>query len=139
MSCLLIALVLSQQTSSPYEIDLGTRDELLQALNARLETTDKENEKRRNILCSWKKKAAGLEKMRCHLEEEVDNSRQESMERSIMDEASGEVLRQLHRQISQLEQEKSEVEVKEGSPGGVDRLDTFEGGGLVHSDTYVSI
>jgi hypothetical protein len=48
-----------------------------------------------------------------HLEEEVDNSRQESMEGSIMDEASGEALLQLHRQISQLERENNDVEATE--------------------------
>ncbi|KAF8844344.1 hypothetical protein BDN67DRAFT_1008188 [Paxillus ammoniavirescens] len=67
----------------------------------------------RACLRSWKEKAAELEEMCHHLEEEVDNSRQESMERSNMDEASGEALRQLHRQISQLEREKSDVEAKE--------------------------
>ncbi|KIJ60945.1 hypothetical protein HYDPIDRAFT_97711 [Hydnomerulius pinastri MD-312] len=108
-------LALQQELSAQYEIDLAARDELVQALSARLETADKENEKRRSVLRSWKKKAAELEKMCRHLEEEVDNSRQESMERSIMDEASGEALRQLHRQISQLEREKSEVEAKEAA------------------------
>jgi len=103
-------LAFKQELCTQYEIDLGARDELVQALTSRLDNTDRENEKRKNILRSWKKKVAELEKMCRNLEEEVDNSRQESLERSIMDEASGEALRQLHRQISQLEREKADVE-----------------------------
>ncbi|KAF9219309.1 hypothetical protein BS17DRAFT_789471 [Gyrodon lividus] len=106
-------LALQQELCAQYEIDLGACDELVQALTTRLETAEKENEKRKGVLRSWKKKTAELEKVCRHLEEEVDNSRQESMERSIMDEASGEALRQLHRQISQLEREKSDVSAKE--------------------------
>ncbi|KIJ18268.1 hypothetical protein PAXINDRAFT_110749 [Paxillus involutus ATCC 200175] len=106
-------LALQQELCAQYEIDLGARDELVEALTGRLESAERENEKRKSVLRSWKKKAAELEKMCRHLEEEVDSSRQESMERSIMDEASGEALRQLHRQISQLEREKSDVEAKE--------------------------
>lgn len=104
-------LAFKQELCTQYEIDLGARDELVQALTSRLENTDRENDKRKNILRSWKKKVAELEKMCRNLEEEVDNSRQESLERSIMDEASGEALRQLHRQISQLEREKADIEV----------------------------
>ncbi|KIK95232.1 hypothetical protein PAXRUDRAFT_399553 [Paxillus rubicundulus Ve08.2h10] len=106
-------LALQQELCAQYEIDLGARDELVSALTGRLESAERENEKRKSVLRSWKKKAAELEKMCRHLEEEVDSSRQESMERSVMDEASSEALRQLHRQISQLEREKSDVEAKE--------------------------
>jgi hypothetical protein len=92
-------LALHQELCAQYEIDLGARDELVQALTQRAEAAEKEKEKGRNVLRSWKKKAGELERM-CHaLEDEVDTSRQESMERSIMDEASGEALRMLHRQI----------------------------------------
>ncbi|KAH0834056.1 hypothetical protein J3R83DRAFT_11340 [Lanmaoa asiatica] len=108
-------LALQQEICAQFEIDLGARDELVEALTIRLETSEKENEKRKNVVRSWKKKTADLEKMCRHLEEEVDYSRQESMERSIMDEASGEALRQLHRQISQLEREKNDVEVERNS------------------------
>jgi hypothetical protein len=48
------------------------------------------------------------------MEEEVERSRETSMERSVMDEASGEALRMLHRQIGKLEREKGEWEKKEG-------------------------
>lgn len=106
-------LAFQQELCTQYEIDLGARDELVQALTIRLENADKENEKRKSVLRSWKKKAAELEKMCRHLEEEVDGSRQESLERSVMDEAAGEALRQLHRQIAQLEREKNDVESKE--------------------------
>ena len=106
-------LAFQQELCTQYEIDLGARDELVQALTSRLENSDKENEKRKGSLRSWKKKVAELEKMCRNMEEEVDNSRQEHLERSIMDEASGEALRQLHRQISQLKQEKADVEAQD--------------------------
>lgn len=102
-------LALQQELCAQFEIDLGARDELVQALTARLDASEKENDKRKNVVRSWKKKAAELEKMCRHLEVVVDSSRRESMERSIMDEASGEALRQLHRQISKLEREKAEI------------------------------
>ncbi|KAG0702143.1 hypothetical protein DFH29DRAFT_923328 [Suillus ampliporus] len=99
-------LALQQDLCAQYEIDLGARDELVQALTQRAESAEKEKEKSRTVLRSWKKKAGELERMCRTLEEEVDTSRQESLERSVMDEASGEALRMLHRQISQLEREK---------------------------------
>lgn len=103
-------LALSQELCAQYEIDLGARDELVQALTQRAEVAEKEKEKSRNVLRSWKKKAGELERMCRTLEEEVDTSRQESLERSVMDEASGEALRMLHRQISQLEREKEALQ-----------------------------
>lgn len=103
-------LALHQELCAQYEIDLGARDELVQALTQRAEAAEKEKEKSRNVLRSWKKKAGELERMCRALEDEVDTSRQESMERSIMDEASGEALRMLHRQIAQLEREKEELQ-----------------------------
>ncbi|KAG2121306.1 hypothetical protein DEU56DRAFT_760718 [Suillus clintonianus] len=103
-------LALSQELCAQYEIDLGARDELVQALTQRAEVAEKEKEKSRNVLRSWKKKASELERMCRTLEEEVDTSRQESLERSVMDEASGEALRMLHRQISQLEREKEALQ-----------------------------
>ncbi|KAG9310992.1 hypothetical protein JVU11DRAFT_8870 [Chiua virens] len=108
-------LALQQEMCAQFEIDLNARDELVEALTLRLEASEKENDKRKTVVRSWKKKAAELERMCRHLEEEVDNSRRESMGRSIIDEASGEALRQLHRQISQLEREKKDVEAERNS------------------------
>ncbi|KAG2107623.1 uncharacterized protein F5147DRAFT_199842 [Suillus discolor] len=103
-------LALSQELCAQYEIDLGARDELVRALTQRTEVAEKEKEKSRNVLRNWKKKAGELERMCRNLEEEVDTSRQENLERSVMDEASGEALRMLHRQISQLEREKEALQ-----------------------------
>lgn len=103
-------LALQQELCAQYEIDLGARDELVRALTQRVEAAEKEKEKGKNALRSWKKKAGELERMCRTLEEEVDTSRQENMERSIMDEASGEALRMLHRQIAQLEREKEALQ-----------------------------
>jgi hypothetical protein len=53
-----------------------------------------------------------LERACKHLEE-VDQSRHESMERGVMDKASGEVLRMLHRLIAGLEREEKDAERRE--------------------------
>ncbi|KAG8215298.1 hypothetical protein J3R82DRAFT_8887 [Butyriboletus roseoflavus] len=108
-------LALQQEMCAQFDIDLGARDELVEALTIRLDASEKENDRRKSVVRSWKKKAADLEKMCRHLEEEVDNSRRESVERSIMDEASGEALRQLHRKLSQLERERNDLEAERNS------------------------
>ncbi|KAH9027862.1 hypothetical protein EDB84DRAFT_1439762 [Lactarius hengduanensis] len=102
-------LALQQELCAQYEVDLGARDALVSALTQRVDTVEKENEKRRGAVRGWKKKVQELERLCRNLEEEVDRSREESVERSIMDEASGEALRQLHRQIAGLEREKGEL------------------------------
>jgi chromosome segregation ATPase len=103
-------LALQQELCTQYEIDLGARDEIVQMLTARCEKTEKEGERRRGVLRTWKKKVGELEKVCRGLEEEVEKSREESWERSVMDEASGEALKCLQRRIETLEREKSEVE-----------------------------
>jgi hypothetical protein len=107
--CLRTQLALQQELCAQYEVDLGARDALVSALNQRVDTVEKENDKRRGVVRGWKKKVQELERLCRNLEEEVDRSREESVERSIMDEASGEALRQLHRQIAGLEREKGEL------------------------------
>ena len=102
-------LALQQELCVQYEVDLGARDALVFALTQRCETVEKENEKRQRGVRGWKKKVQELERLCKNLEEEVDRSREESLERSIMDEASGEALRQLHGQIAGLEREKGEL------------------------------
>jgi hypothetical protein len=106
-------LALQQELCAQFEIDLGARDELVQTLSAKLSASEKADEKRRITLKSWKKKVAELEKSLRSMEEEVERSREMSMERSVMDEASGEALRMLHKQIGKLEREKGEWEEKE--------------------------
>lgn len=101
-------LALQTELCAQYEADLGARDELVEILGKRLGALEKEGEKRKGVLRGWKKKVGELERTCRHLEEEVDLSRQESVERSVMDEASGEALRMLHRQIAGLEREKGE-------------------------------
>ncbi|KAF7420833.1 hypothetical protein PC9H_011351 [Pleurotus ostreatus] len=108
-------LTLQTELCSQYETDLHARDELVDILNKKLTDLEKEDAKRRNVLRNWKKKVAELEKACRYLEEEVEGSRQASFERSIMDEASGEALRMLHRQIAGLEREKSDWERREAN------------------------
>ena len=102
-------LAIQQELCAQYEVDLGARDVLVSVLTQRVENAEKESEKRRGVVRGWKKKVQELERLCQNLEEEVDRSREESMERSIMDEASGEALRQLHGHIAGLEREKGEL------------------------------
>lgn len=103
-------LALQQELCSQYEIDLGARDELVQNLTERCEKVEKEADRRKSVLRTWKKKVGELEKACRGLEEEVERSREESFERSVMDEASGEALKCLQRRIETLEREKTGVQ-----------------------------
>ncbi|CAL1698082.1 unnamed protein product [Somion occarium] len=106
-------LALQSELCAQYELDLGARDELVQTLNARLTESERECERRKNVVRNWRKRVSELEKCVRGLEEEVDRSREESMERSVMDEASGEALRMLHRRIGDLEREKADTDRRE--------------------------
>ncbi|KAF8227322.1 hypothetical protein L208DRAFT_1405732 [Tricholoma matsutake] len=106
-------LAFQSELCQQYEVDLRARDEMVRILEKKLADMEKDEVKRRNGLRTWKKKVQELEKTCRYLEEEVEGSRHESMERSVMDEASGEALRMLHRQIAVLEQEKNEWGRKE--------------------------
>ncbi|KAJ6606592.1 hypothetical protein DFH09DRAFT_1387804 [Mycena vulgaris] len=88
------------------EADLRARDEFVEVLGKKLVEAEEEDAKKRKFLRAWKKKVGELEKTCRFLEDEVEGSRQESTERSIMDEASSEALQMLHRQISGLERER---------------------------------
>ncbi|KAF8064059.1 hypothetical protein FPV67DRAFT_200335 [Lyophyllum atratum] len=106
-------LALQTELCGQYETDLRAREELVEILGKKLGDVEKDEGKRRSVLRSWKKKVLELEKTCRYLEEEVEGSRHHSMERSIMDEASGEALRMLHRQIAVLEREKADWGRKE--------------------------
>lgn len=106
-------LSLRTELCAQYETDLKARDELVEILGKKLADIEKDEIKKKAALRSWRKKVQELEKTCRQLEEAMDRSRQESMERSVMDEASGEALRMLHRQIASLESEKSEWVKKE--------------------------
>lgn len=107
-------LTLQTELCNQYETDLRTRDEMLEMLNKRVGGMEKEDYKRRSALRQWKKKVAELEKSCRYLEDEIDNSRQESMERSVLDETSGETLRILQRQVTSLERERGAWKQQEG-------------------------
>ncbi|KAJ7431233.1 hypothetical protein FB451DRAFT_436193 [Mycena latifolia] len=99
-------LALQTELCGQFETDLRARDELVEVLGKKLTEVEREETKKRTLLKQWKKKVLELERACRYLEEEVEGSRQESMERSIMDEASSEALRMLHRQIAGLERDK---------------------------------
>lgn len=106
-------LTLQTELCQQYEADLRARDELVEILGKKLADAGKQEAQRQASVRQWKRRVTELQKLCRHLEEEVDDSRQASMERSIMDEASGEALRMLHRQIAALERDKAEQEKRE--------------------------
>ncbi|KAJ7222558.1 hypothetical protein GGX14DRAFT_429090 [Mycena pura] len=99
-------LALQTELCGQFEADLCARDEMVEVLGKKLESVEREEAKKRSVLKQWKKKVLELERACRFLEEEVETSRHESMERSIMDEASSEALRMLHRQIAGLERDR---------------------------------
>ncbi|KAJ7093141.1 hypothetical protein C8R44DRAFT_890910 [Mycena epipterygia] len=99
-------LDLQNELCGQFEADLRAQDEFVEVLGKRLAEAEEEDAKKRKLLRGWKKKVAELEKTCRFLEDEVEGSRQDSMDRSIMDEASSEALQMLHRQISGLERER---------------------------------
>lgn len=117
-------LALQTELCGHYEADLKARDELVEILSKKLANLEKDDAKRKNTLRSWKKKVQELERVCRQLEETVEDSKQESMERSVMDEASSEALRMLHRQIASLEREKNEWSKRE--QGLCEEVETLE-------------
>ncbi|KAJ7702408.1 hypothetical protein B0H17DRAFT_1327334 [Mycena rosella] len=99
-------LDLQNELCGQFEADLRARDELVEVLGTRLAEAEEEDAKKRKFLRAWKKRVSELERTCRFLEDEVEGSRQDSMERSVMDEASSEALQMLHRQISGLERER---------------------------------
>ena len=103
-------LAIQQELNIQYEVDLSARHELVSSLTSKLELADKDKTQRNGALRTWKKKVQELEKVCRQLEDECERSRQESLERSVMDHASSDALRELHRVINRLEREKAEGE-----------------------------
>ena len=104
-------VALRTELCSQYEVDLKARDELVEIMGKKLSHVEKEDVIRKNALRSWKKKVQDLERVCRRLEEE---SPQENVERRVMHEASGEVLRMLHKQIATLEKESDWLKKEQG-------------------------
>lgn len=118
-------LALRTELCAQYEADLKARDELVELLGRQIADAEKEEAKRKTALRSWKRKVQELERACRQLEEAVEDSRQMSMERSVMDEASSEALRMLHRQIASLERERGDWTKREMALQG--EVETLEG------------
>ncbi|EKM52711.1 uncharacterized protein PHACADRAFT_261307 [Phanerochaete carnosa HHB-10118-sp] len=106
-------LAVQSELCAQYQVDLSAKDELVEILNSRLGESEKELERRKNIVRNWRKRVTELEKCVKMLEEEVDRSREVSADRSVMDEASSEALRMLHCRINDLERENQEADQRE--------------------------
>jgi hypothetical protein len=117
-------LALSHDMRASLEADLAARDELVSILQAQAaQTHAKIDEQRR----AWKRKVAHLEKICQTLQEEVDRSREEVNERSVMDEASAGALRALHTQIAECERREAalamQVQEKEARIKGMEETE----------------
>ncbi|KAH9932361.1 uncharacterized protein B0H18DRAFT_929183 [Fomitopsis serialis] len=112
------ALALKSELCAQYEVDLSARDELVALLQQRLSECEKECERRKGLVKGWRRRVAELEKCVRGLSDEVERSREEASERSVMDEASGMALQAMHRRIGELERECRERERREESVKG---------------------
>ncbi|KAI0824945.1 hypothetical protein BC628DRAFT_1321363 [Trametes gibbosa] len=106
-------LALQTELCAQYEVDLGTRDELTRMLQARVDDVEKDSDRRRTVNSRMRKRIAELERCLHAMQDELERSREESQERSVMDEASGQALRTLHRRIEELEREKMNAQKRE--------------------------
>ncbi|KZT66598.1 hypothetical protein DAEQUDRAFT_674650 [Daedalea quercina L-15889] len=126
------ALALKSELCVQYETDLTARDELVALLQQRLAESEKECERRKGLVKSWRRRVAELEKCVRGLSEEVERSREEASERSVMDEASGAALREMQRKIGELERvckerERSEESVREEMSMREEELERVKG------------
>lgn len=108
-------LTLQTELCAQYEVDLRGKDEMMRMLQSRYDERERECEHKKQVIRSWRKRVVELERCCKSLQDQVDQSREESFERSVMDEASNQALRTLHRRIEELEREKSTLERRERS------------------------
>ncbi len=106
-------LAMQEELCGQYEADLLAREELVEILGKKLKEAEKEYMRRKGLLRGWKKKVIELERTCRYLEEQVESSRQESMDRSALDEASGFALAAMQEQIATLHRERSSWQRKE--------------------------
>ncbi|KAF9028003.1 hypothetical protein BDZ89DRAFT_780939 [Hymenopellis radicata] len=109
-------LAMREELCGQYEADLLAREELVEILGKKLKEAEKEDMRRKGLLRGWKKKVIELEQTCRYLEEQVESSRQESMDRSALDEASGFALTAMQEQIATLHRERSSWQRKEEIP-----------------------
>ncbi|KIJ26998.1 hypothetical protein M422DRAFT_236296 [Sphaerobolus stellatus SS14] len=116
LACLRQQLDIQNEMAAQFEVDLTARDELVTILSAQLHTSEeslkkyrREVEKRQLAMRSLRRKVADLEALCNSLEDEVERSREETFDRSIMDEASEGALVVLHSNLGQLKGELEKV------------------------------
>ena len=109
-------LAVQEDLSAQFELDLNSRDELVMLLSERCDAAEaalshshEHGEKQSRAVLRITRRVTELERMCTRLQDEVDHSQSESLERSIMDETSGRALKTLHRQISTLEGRNREL------------------------------
>ncbi|KIY70068.1 hypothetical protein CYLTODRAFT_452090 [Cylindrobasidium torrendii FP15055 ss-10] len=99
-------LSMQKELCAQYEADLQARDELVDILQRRMSEVEQEDARRKGILRGWKRKVVELERTCRYLEDEVENSRQEGMNRSVLDEASSCAVSAMQEQIGGLQRER---------------------------------
>ena len=112
-------LTFHQELSAQYESDLSARDELVSVLSSQLSATKSELDSRtrgakvaRQKIVQLERAFHSLELAYHEMEDQVEQSRLENAERSVMDEASGEALRALHGVIAKLEKENEKLKAE---------------------------
>ena len=109
-------LAVQEDLSAQCELELNSQDERVKLLSDRCDTAEaalthwhEHGEKQSRAVRRMTRRITELERMCTRLQDEVDHSRSESLERSIMDETSGQALKTLHRQILTLEDRNREL------------------------------
>ena len=109
-------LVVQEDLSTQFELDLDMQEERVVLLSERCNTAEaalshwqEHGEKQSRAVRRMTRRVTELERMCTRLQDEVDHSRSESLERSIMDGTSSQALKTLHRQISTLEGRNQEL------------------------------
>ncbi|KZW02830.1 hypothetical protein EXIGLDRAFT_744347 [Exidia glandulosa HHB12029] len=117
ISALRTMIAAQQEIAIQFDIDLEARDEAVDILTAQLARAKEdrnawrdEAERRAASHKRLKGKVGELEQLCRSLEEDVEKSREESFERSIMDAASGSALQHLHQTLHELESARSALD-----------------------------
>lgn len=119
ISALRTMISAQQEIAIQFDIDLEARDEAVDILTARLARAKEERdawrteaERRASSHSRLKHKVGELQDLCRSLENDVEKSREESFERSIMDAASGPALQHLHQTLHELESARAALDAQ---------------------------
>lgn len=112
-------ILAQQEIAIQFDIDLEARDEAVEILTARLERAKQERnewrdeaERRASAHRRLRAKVQDLEALCRGLEDDVERSREEAFERSVMDAASGSAMQHLHQTLHELESARAQLDAQ---------------------------